>query len=236
MKTLLIGCLLVFALNANAQFSVAVGGGWNNSTIKEHSTSTGTQSNFSGRGGWQAGLQANFALKHWFIYTGLGISQNSFKQMLVGGGFEYEMYDTTIYHPFYVSVPAGAGYQFKLARVLSLRLYAGIYGSAAIGGKLYQAGVNCGELACFEKAPTDRKIDYGNTVSGSKVDDLEATNYGAQFGLALKALKRYELSAEYMLGLQGIMPQTQGFTPGTNGTKNGSLRTFALSVRYYLVK
>ena len=221
MRKLLALLLIAAGGYANAQVSISGQAGWNSNFIHR----SDNYNYDGGYNGWQAGLQVVYTLKHWFIYSGAQLDKNVFYTTFYypSGPAVYT------YHPLYITVPLGAGYQFGLGKQLAIRLYAGVYGSEGISGKLKISSVICGDFTvCPENPPSQirtENIKYGNTVN----DDITKTNAGLQFGAGVLAWKKFELSFMYNAGLANIHPYDS-----YNNTKL-KLNTIALNAKYNLV-
>ncbi len=209
---------------AKAQFTLSVSGGVNTNTISQKRTDGYIYSNYHSGGGWQFALQAGYNIKHWFVFTGAGISENSFRHNVLYAPPTGSSNDTITFHPVYLTAPVGVGYEFTLKPKVFLRLFTGFYVSEAIGGSLYQRYSTCGEVACREQPPITQQIKYGNSFS-----DLSKTNAGLQFGAAIRAWKRFEFGCTYLMGLKNI-------NPSDITSENIKLRTFAVDAKFYIIK
>ncbi len=224
MRLLLIMFLFFVCGYANAQFTLLVSGGLNSNAIKQKTTNGYIYSNYQTRSGWQFALQASYGIKHWYVFSGAGISENSFVHTSLTTNPAGSGNDTINYHPVYLTVPVGGGYEFTLKPKVFLRLFTAFYVSEAIGGSLYQRYRSCWEAACMEQPPISRQIKYG---SGG--DDLSKTNTGLQFGAAIRAWKRIEFGCTYLMGLKNI-------APSDITSENIKLRTFAVDAKFYIIK
>ncbi len=213
--------LLLAATAANAQVNLAVLAGWNNNNIHRTDNYDGT----GGNNGWQAGLHATYPVKHWFIYSGAQLDKKVFyiNYYYPSGPAAYT------YHPLYITVPLGAGYQFGLGKQLALRLYAGVYGSVGVSGKLKITSVMCGDFtACPENLPGEtvtKNIQYGKDIN----NDIAKTAAGLQFGAGIKAWKNFELSLMYDAGLTNVFPAGHFY-----GNTKLMLNTLALNAKFAL--
>jgi len=225
-KTLIAFVLLLTAITAGAQVSLSVNAGWNNSnaTVKN----AFYNSRYVSHAGWQAGVRAEYTIKHWLFYTGLGVDKFHLADSHSDDGKVI-----TDYKPLYLTLPAGAGYSIGLSKQFQLRLYGGLYLSQGLGGHfrskvLINSGWMCDPAACPEIVDiVDRKIHYGNKGNGVEGDDLVATNWGAQFGVGLAAWHKWELGWMYNMGFNNLMPD--GIGDGTH-----RLRSVSLNLKYSL--
>jgi hypothetical protein len=218
--------LLLAVTATHAQVSLSVKGGWNNANADVKNSLY--NSRYVSHAGWQAGLRAEYTLKNWVLYTGLGVdkfhlfnSRSDDKK----AGIDYKA--------VYLTLPAGLGYDAALSKNLHLRLYGGVYLSQGVGGwfhsaRVMSAGWMCDPGACPEIVDVvDRKIHFGNKGEGTKGDDLVATNWGAQFGVGLAAWHKWELLWMYNMGFNNLMPD--GIGDGTH-----HLRSVSLDLKYSL--
>ena len=199
MRTLLITLFILITGFVNAQVSVSALAGLNTNNVHR----SDSYNDIGGGTGWQAGLQVAYQLKHWFVYSGAQLDKNVYyvNYYYPSGPAKYT------FHPLYLTVPVGAGYQFALSKKLSVKLFGGVYNSVGISGKTKITAVICGDFgACPQNPPSETrttKINYGNTNN----DDLAKTNAGLQFGAAVRAWKKLELSCAYNVGLANINPK-----------------------------
>jgi len=207
MKTLFLAFVCFITCCAKCQLTIGVKGGYNNTKLNMTSNSFvnpgGVEDTYGGGSGWQAGLYAERALHKWFIYSGADVSGTSFYHNSAYG-FDYRYINTT-YRPVYLSVPLGAGYLYSFAKNFALKLYGGVYGQAALGGKAKTSSLFCGDLLpCQEdKSITEKhNIEFSKTTPGS----LAPLNAGLQIGAGIQALKKVEVVFMYNAGLSNIMP------------------------------
>lgn len=201
MKTLLLFLTSLVIVTANAQLSLSFKAGTNNTTVHMAHKPGWVQT--KSRFGWQGGVQANNEWKHWIIYSGLNLAQNSF--FVKTGDNSY------IKSPIFLNMPLGAGYKFYLKPRMSLRFYGGLFGNIGIGGTVKEKIVIfCDPMACPEQAPVTendpgRKIHYGNNYNGYPASDVRKTNWGLQFGSGVK-IHAVECMLMYNLGLSVAVP------------------------------
>jgi len=206
---------------AHAQFSLAAKAGYNTTTP----VFTGNNKpgyDVQNGGGWQAGLYAERSLHKWFIYTGAGVVKNSFgtRSYYLGGDVE------TYYHPLYIDVSLGTGYQLSAGKNFAIKLYGGVYGQLGVAGKVKTINRLCGDyIACTEPPPGVTNVHNIDFKSG--MGTLARTNAGLQFGAGLRAFNKVELVFMCNAGLGNVMP------PGYNYTMH--LTTVSINAKYALI-
>ncbi len=216
--------LVSFGYCASGQITISAKGGMNSTKIQLPSNVYWVDT--KARLGWQTGLQVSNAWKHWLVYTGIGVSKNSFS---AAGG----PYSSVIKNPLFINMPVGAGYSLHISHNIALNLYSGLYGNLGAGGKLTEKMTPyCDLIGCPESVPSvyynTRKINYGHTNTPQYSDDLYKANWGLQFGAGLRAFKRIELMVMYNLGINYI-------TPYYLDDEKQKLRFFDFSIKYDIV-
>src|SRR5438105_1850975 len=113
MRALFSTLLLFIAVSAASQVTISAQAGWNKNSLH----GSNNYKYYGGNSGWQAGLQATYALKHWFVYSGARLDKNVFyvNYYTLDGSVK------NVYHPLYISVPLGLGCQFGLGKTISLQ-------------------------------------------------------------------------------------------------------------------
>ncbi len=202
MRLLLIMFLCPSFSCSNAQVTVSGIAGWNSNSIKMVNWGDISANDHGGNDGWQLGGHVEYKLSKWFIYSGAELNKNDFFIHY------YSLDGNTVatYHPLYLSIPAGFGYQFNLNRNVALRFYGGAYASVGVGGKLRSAKMVCGDFGpCLDSRPrtiTNANIKYGNGTN----NDVAPGNNGLQIGFGIKTWKLVEISCMYNAGLSNIYP------------------------------
>jgi hypothetical protein len=220
MRFTLFVLLLLVCIYGNAQFSLAVQGGYNNSSLNQPKGGVFNPRDYSAGKGWQGSLRAQYGYKHWFAYAGMGLNNYT----LGFGSFTFESSYNATYHPLYLQIPAGIGYNAKIYKSLRASLFAGAYLQYGIGGN--ETSHSQSWLpGPMRLNPQTAKIIYGGTGTDFP-SNLARTNTGAQMGAGLQCQK-VQLQATYCAGLSNILP--------AGSTYNLRLNTFALNVGYKIL-
>lgn len=209
---------------AQAQFSVGIKAGYNTTRPVAFKHTPDYYGQLNSSNGWQATLLVNRNLNHWFIYSGAGVTVNSFKinySLLTEYGTTYHSF----YHPLYVSVPLGAGYRFNLKKDFAIKLYGGVYGQIGTGGKVTVTTYPyCDPMACPElNTIAKNNIDYN-----SKSGNLAPLNAGIEGGTGLQVCKKLELLFLYHYGLTNVLSDVYNY--------KARLRTFEVNAKFNIVK
>ncbi|MBN2614181.1 MAG: PorT family protein [Bacteroidales bacterium] len=169
----------LFAVSGQAQVKFGIQGGLDLSKMEINTPGL----NFDTKDitGYSVGLISEFKFGDRFLLQpGLLYAVKGTKYTFVGA-------ETTV-KPSYLEVPVNLVYQIDM-KPTKLLLFAGPYFAYGIGGKYNFNGDNTS------------KIKYG-TGSGN---DLKPFDYGLNFGAGLD-LSRFELKAQYGLGLANLSP------------------------------
>jgi len=210
MKTLTVILFCLTAFLGKAQLTFGVKAGYNTTTPHILKSSSQDGEKTTSGNGWQAALYIEQHLHKWFIYSGAGIMGNNF-----GTNFYFWGGSSNTYHPLYLTIPLGAGYQFTLHKNFIAKIYGGGYLQSGIGGRVKTVITPyCDFVACPETPPSI--TEYRDIKFKSGTSDFERVNAGLQFGAGLQAFKKVELEFMYYAGLTSIMPKDFNYTMRLN--------------------
>ena len=132
MKYLLVMISLCIGFAANAQFSFYGQAGGNYTDIRVTRT-TGIEETKGGFG-WQliGGMEYHTSFGY-FLYLGAGLRHQTYERDSLSYYFQDTLYEYH-YRPLFISFPYGIGYQFKLEKDLSLKIYGGMNTQVGLGG------------------------------------------------------------------------------------------------------
>jgi hypothetical protein len=194
--------LFFITANANTQVSISASAGINSNVVRFKNPQDVSAGKFNGNTGWQAGINIQYSLKHWFFFSAPGVEKNNFQI-----DYNYIGQDALLYyHPLYVVLPVGVGYKCIINKNLVVNLFSGVYGSLGVGGKIKKYLTGCGDIiSCPENTPltvVKANVNYGSDT----YDDLAKTKLGIQFGTGINIWKKMGLSCIYNAGLNNIYP------------------------------
>src|ERR1700755_1022282 len=99
MRALFIPLVVCLAINANAQIALSVKAGFNQSYLHFPHKQGIYIVDSKGNSGWQAGLQADYSLKHWYLYAAPQVSQSNFSIHY----FDFIVNADATYKPMYLT-------------------------------------------------------------------------------------------------------------------------------------
>ncbi len=187
-----------------------------------------------GKFGWQVGFGTEYHTTFgYFVYLGAGVIKESYGKDSTSKALP----DTVShfeYHPLFINFPLGIGWQFPLAKELSLKLYVGLNMQVGVSGKAskhnlyykYDSGRQKNILMRTDGSEHDLRFGRASTRANSY--DYANTNWGAQLGAGINLKNSFELSVFYHHGFTN-------FLPGRDAVDEiNKLSYFELDARIYL--
>ncbi|MES2328350.1 MAG: outer membrane beta-barrel protein [Bacteroidota bacterium] len=195
MRKILVITALVCSLSPKAQIQVYLSGGTNNTQIRATGSPDGISQGNNSKWQWQMGASVILpAAGDIFLYTGLQYEAKAFHEAM---DICCVVMRDVSYHPKYINLPVGVGYQLRVLKNTSLQFSAGGYVSMGAGGRM-EGMVQRNDLpisgGLFMSPYFNRKISFGADA------DIKRWRWGLESGISAN-WKKIVLQFHYQIDI-----------------------------------
>lgn len=152
--------------------------------------------------------------KNFYVQPGISLQNKGTKWETVSNGVTFTQTDNTMT----IDIPVNAVYSIPTGNIGAVQLSAGPYIGFSIAGERKNVTTTQGNTVSDK-----RDLKFGSTTN----DDVNALDYGANFGLAYRLNSGFLFGANYGLGLSNLTPKDS-----RNGNEKVSQRVLGFSVGF----